>query len=193
MSATNVVCAFLLGLWPARAINRRNILIRLVGLSGTGIKGSKSNSATTSTPLEICLENQCADIATQSATVHDKFDMLGTARARLGFLAMPNLLLYGTGGLAWTRFVQKTTDMVMTNVPGVLGQSIISTPDWRFGWLPALAAKLDYSTAIGCSALNICITTSAIRAASQKPVLYLRILSAPTNLSVSRAAALPSK
>jgi opacity protein-like surface antigen len=47
---------------------------------------------------------------------------------------MPNLLLYGTGGLAWTRFVQETTDTISSNTPEISGHSVTSTPDWRFGW-----------------------------------------------------------
>lgn len=44
----------------------------------------------------ICGNNPCTqwDIETS-------LDLLGTVRGRLGYLATPNLLLYGTGGLAW--------------------------------------------------------------------------------------------
>lgn len=34
-------------------------------------------------------------------TLESRLDYFGTARARLGFLAMPSLLLYATGGFAW--------------------------------------------------------------------------------------------
>ena len=44
-----------------------------------------------------------------SATQTDKFDLLGSARARLGYLPWPSVLLYGTGGLAWTRLEQTVT------------------------------------------------------------------------------------
>lgn len=97
-----------------------------IDLSGTGIKGSTSSSASQD-PAKITY--------TQTATVHDKFDWLGTARARLGILVIPNVLLYGTGGLAWTRFVQDTADTVTCSgclAPG--GAATTSTPDWRFGW-----------------------------------------------------------
>jgi outer membrane immunogenic protein len=109
-----------------------------IDLSGTGIKGSTSNSATNA--FSACNSPCFTETFTQSVTVHDKFDLLGTARARLGFLAMPNLLLYGTGGLAWTRFVQETTDTITQTCTGVcgpievFGQSTTRTPDWRFGW-----------------------------------------------------------
>jgi len=37
-----------------------------------------------------------------AAVLTDKFDWLGSARARLGYLVSPNVMLYGTGGLGWT-------------------------------------------------------------------------------------------
>ena len=49
-----------------------------------------------------------APIVTQS----ENFHLLGSARARIGFLAWPNLLLYGTGGLAWTRFEQSIAETI---------------------------------------------------------------------------------
>jgi opacity protein-like surface antigen len=49
-----------------------------------------------------------APIVTQS----ENFHLLGSARARIGLLAWPNLLLYGTGGLAWTRFEQSIAETI---------------------------------------------------------------------------------
>jgi outer membrane immunogenic protein len=85
-----------------------------IDLSGTGVKGSTSSTDGT-------------------VTRTDKFDLLGSARARLGYLAWPNVLLYGTGGLAWTRFVQSEDD--------TLGPSTSSDPSWRFGWVAGLGAE----------------------------------------------------
>src|SRR5262249_24068019 len=59
--------------------------------SGTSIKGSSSVTST----LTIG-----PDSATTTVTQTDKFDYLGSARGRLGYLVTPNVLLYGTGGLA---------------------------------------------------------------------------------------------
>ena len=78
-------------------------------LSATGIKGSRTNVGTSFTETDT-----------------DKFDTLGSARARLGYLAWPNVLLYGTGGLAWTRLDQSNI-----NSNGNGG----SSPEWRFGWV----------------------------------------------------------
>ena len=87
-----------------------------IDLSSTGIKGSRSIAGfdTIGRPV----------MGAQT----DKFDLLGSGRARLGYLVWPNVLLYGTGGLAWTRFEQTTT---MVNSDGT---TITSTPSWRFGW-----------------------------------------------------------
>jgi outer membrane immunogenic protein len=85
-------------------------------LSSTGIKGSRSIAGfdTIGRPV----------MGAQT----DKFDLLGSGRARLGYLVWPNVLLYGTGGLAWTR-LEQTTTMVNSD-----GTTITSTPSWRFGW-----------------------------------------------------------
>jgi opacity protein-like surface antigen len=87
-----------------------------IDLSGSDIKGSRS-----ATGLDTAAR-------VESATQTDKFDLLGSGRARLGYLVWPNALLYGTGGLAWTRL-----DQTMTTVASD-GTSISSTPSWRFGW-----------------------------------------------------------
>jgi outer membrane immunogenic protein len=87
-----------------------------IDLSGSDIKGSSSVTG---------LDTGLAPV---SARQTDKFDLLGSARARVGYLVWPNALLYGTGGLAWTRLEQTTTN---TNSDGT---TITSTPSWKFGW-----------------------------------------------------------
>jgi opacity protein-like surface antigen len=42
----------------------------------------------------------------------ENFHLLSSARARIGWLAWPGLLLYGTGGFAWTRFEQSISDTI---------------------------------------------------------------------------------
>jgi outer membrane immunogenic protein len=69
-----------------------------------------------------------------AATQTDKFDMLGSARGRLGYLVWPSVLLYGTGGLAWTRLEQSvTTTESSTFFPAFT--TITTMPSWRFGWV----------------------------------------------------------
>jgi outer membrane immunogenic protein len=66
------------------------------------------------------------------ARFKDKTDELATARARLGYLVLPNLLAYGTAGAAWGHTeITKTT-------------AAINTTDGlsQFGW--AAGAGLEY-------------------------------------------------
>jgi opacity protein-like surface antigen len=97
-----------------------------IDLSGTNIKGSSSVSST--------LTEGDATASTSDAQT-DKFDLLGSARARLGYLVWPDVLLYGTGGLAWTRFVQTRDETIVLSIPGgtINFASSISDPSWRFG------------------------------------------------------------
>jgi opacity protein-like surface antigen len=96
-----------------------------IDLSGTGIKGSTSASAPTGAP----------GIRTVTLT---EFDLLGSARARLGYLAWPNLLFYGTGGLAWTRLVRTEDDIEIGADPE---SDTGSNPSWRFGWVAGLGVE----------------------------------------------------
>jgi opacity protein-like surface antigen len=96
-----------------------------IDLSGTDIKGSTSRSAPT-------------EGGTRTVTLTDKFDLLGSARARLGYLAWPNVLLYGTGGLAWTRLVRSEDDIEVGADPFA---SSSSNPSWRFGWVAGLGVE----------------------------------------------------
>jgi outer membrane immunogenic protein len=86
-----------------------------IDISGTGIKGTTTVSD---------LDND------ETLTTTDKFDALGSARGRIGYLALPNVLLYGTGGLGWARLNQTTVD---TPLGG--GPSGSTTPFWTFGWV----------------------------------------------------------
>ena len=61
-------------------------------------------------------------------TLESHLNYFGTARARLGFLATPSLLLYATGGLAWGE-----TELNLTNsVNGA--SSNASFNDTNTGW-----------------------------------------------------------
>ena len=95
-----------------------------IDLSGSGIKGSSSVAGLDGGGLPM----------TQTQT--DKFDLLGSGRARLGYLVWPDTLLYGTGGLAWTRLTQTTT------IVNSDGTTIVSTPNWRFGWAAGAGGEM---------------------------------------------------
>ena len=88
--------------------------------SATGIKGSTTN---------IDLDHDDAQ------TPGDKLDMLGSARARFGYLALPNVLFYGTGGLGWTRVSQSFVEVTTTGVSGS------TFPAWEFGWVAGAGAE----------------------------------------------------
>ncbi|MDB5636946.1 MAG: putative outer membrane protein [Bradyrhizobium sp.] len=48
----------------------------------------------------------------------------------------PDLWLYGTGGLAWTRFEQTVMNQNLN------GTTITTTPSWRFGWVAGAGGEL---------------------------------------------------
>jgi len=74
-------------------------------------------------------------------TESDHVKWLGTARARAGFtLFTPNVLLYGTGGLAWERVNRIDTETVVT--PTVTQTAVTTDPrDW-FGWVAGVGAEV---------------------------------------------------
>jgi outer membrane immunogenic protein len=90
-----------------------------IDLSSTDIRGSSSTAG---------LIEPGAPIAVTQA---DRFELLGSGRARLGYLVLPSVLLYGTGGLGWTHLDQTVT----TITPASATATINSTPSWRFGWV----------------------------------------------------------
>jgi outer membrane immunogenic protein len=94
-----------------------------IDLSATGIKGSTTNIDLDGDEIE---------------TNTDKFDMLGSARARFGYLIVPNVLFYGTGGLAWTRLSQPFLDVTTGPGAGVNGSTF---PVWKFGWVAGAGAE----------------------------------------------------
>jgi opacity protein-like surface antigen len=65
-----------------------------------------------------------------------KFDELATARARLGYAVLPNLLAYGTGGLAWghSEFTGSASSTSFSSAESV--------DTSNFGW--AAGAGLEY-------------------------------------------------
>jgi opacity protein-like surface antigen len=102
-----------------------------VDLSGTGIKGS--NSVTV--PLTGGLTG------TDTLTEGDNFELLGTARARIGYLAWPDVLFYGTGGLAWTRMTQTTDETTIITSGGTSQASSSSNVKWEFGWVAGIGVE----------------------------------------------------
>jgi outer membrane immunogenic protein len=100
-------------------------------ISSTQIKGSAASTVATATDV-------FGDTITHFATRTDKFDLLGSTRGRVGWLAWPNVLLYGTGGLGWTRFVDELSETVTISTPGegsTTATVTTSNPVTKFGWV----------------------------------------------------------
>jgi outer membrane immunogenic protein len=81
-------------------------------------------------------------------TTYEKLEWFGTSRTRLGFLAMPNILLYGTAGVAYG----KVSDSATVSLVGV-GSFTASFSDVKAGWTAGAgiegafgrwSAKLEY-------------------------------------------------
>jgi outer membrane immunogenic protein len=80
--------------------------------SFAGMSGQASATSTFSMPLGAPL--------LQSTTTQQQTDWYGTARGRLGWLATPNLLLFGTGGLGYGRVSSSENLMLSYPTSGVL-------------------------------------------------------------------------
>jgi outer membrane immunogenic protein len=111
-----------------------------IDLSATGIKGANST-----TVVSQFVSNNPPGLATETdgLGVADKFDLLGSARARLGYLPLPNLLLYGTAGPAWTQFVQTFSISASATVHGFTESFLEndSGTSWRFGAVVGVGAE----------------------------------------------------
>ena len=123
-----------------------------VDISGTAMTGSTANTSIGSIASTQIVSNGFNQIittvtqpVTNTASQSDSFDLLGSARARLGGLVSPNLLLYGTGGLAWTRFVTNTSQTQTVGAAGGISSSAttvaVKSPLWMFGWVAGVGGE----------------------------------------------------
>src|ERR1700722_4086201 len=109
-----------------------------IDLSGSDIKGSSSSGTLSASTTDI-FGNPLSGSVTDTRS--EKFEMLGSARARAGYAITTNAMLYATGGLGWTRFVQTNSDMTFSSsiiggVPQIVQTTLITTtPMWEFGWV----------------------------------------------------------
>jgi hypothetical protein len=83
------------------------------------------------------------------------------------------VLLYGTGGLAWTRFVQESVSAFAGG--GSFGNT---SPIWEFGWVAGVGGEVSCGTATGSCASNICTTTSRFGN-------FFETVTGPVNVSLS--------
>jgi outer membrane immunogenic protein len=117
-----------------------------------GLARSAGNSTFTSSLVNPVLGESIAETATVSRQV----DWLGTLRGRLGFLASPTFLIYGTGGLAYGGVTANTNiTQVVVNDPTLAPYSSFgSLNNTRVGWtagggvewifLPNWSVKAEY-------------------------------------------------
>ena len=119
--------------------------------------GQNRNAAFASSTL---ISGFAPDAEADNATISSRLDYFGTVRGRLGFLAAPSFLLYGTGGLAYGRVHSSTVEAALVTPPagcaGVAcpGSGGGSFSDTRVGWTagaggewmfaPNWSAKLEY-------------------------------------------------
>jgi outer membrane immunogenic protein len=76
------------------------------------------------------------------ATGHEQLDWFGTVRARAGFTAMNNLLLYATGGLAYGK-VSSSASLVLT--PASDGNYAGSASGTKTGWTAGAGAEYAFA------------------------------------------------
>jgi len=74
--------------------------------------------------------------STATGTLEHHVKYLGTIRGRLGWTPLNNVLLYGTGGLAWER--AHRTEIVTSTVTG--GELVTTSRD-HFGWAAGAGAE----------------------------------------------------
>ena len=83
-----------------------------------------------------------------------QIDWFGTVRGRLGWLATPTLLLYGTGGLAYGHIKSNISITQTHELSDTFGQTFVDNSKTRAGWtagagfewmfFPRWSAKVEY-------------------------------------------------
>ena len=99
-----------------------------------GIGGAKGSvTRTTSIPLPVPLF-AAGNFVQSTSTASKSVDYVGTVRGRLGFLATPVVLVYGTGGLAYGGVQSSASTFQSRNGPVVPFGASNSFSDTRVGW-----------------------------------------------------------
>ena len=75
-----------------------------------------------------------------SATLATKIDDLATVRSRAGFLVLPNVLLYGTGGIAWAH--SSATDTLTVRAGNATATTTSTGYADNFGWVAGVGAEV---------------------------------------------------
>jgi outer membrane immunogenic protein len=89
-------------------------------IQGAGIRGASQSVGFAA--FGALNNSEGSSTASGSTAVQGGVDYLGTARARIGFLATPTLMIFGTGGLAyggaWANVAQSATDLLNSEGAG---------------------------------------------------------------------------
>jgi outer membrane immunogenic protein len=98
-------------------------------IQGSGIKGSVNQSTLHPDPLFPAVIDGSAH------NVNEKLSWFGTARGRLGATVTPDLMLYGTGGLAYGRVSNSAnTNLIDNDGPGTPMSFPASVSRVKAGW-----------------------------------------------------------
>jgi len=108
-----------------------------------GIAQSSGSATVTNTQVVVGVP------VTSTTTASEKLSYLGTLRGRLGWLATPMLLVYGTGGLAYGG-VKASESLAQTGTNGFAGTGAGGLSEIRVGW--ALGGGLEWMLASKWSA-----------------------------------------
>jgi opacity protein-like surface antigen len=83
------------------------------------------------------------DLATHTFTREVKIDSLASVRGRLGYLIVPNWLLYGTAGIGWAHQRLTMTDIEFDVVPA---QSVVHNESFtnEFGWVAGVGLEWKF-------------------------------------------------
>lgn len=93
--------------------------------------------------------------ASLTTNVQTELDWYGTVRGRLGYLLTPNVMIYGTGGLAYGEIKGTTTVTLATPIPALNGSAVGSYDQTKIGYaagggvqwaiLPNVIARAQYT------------------------------------------------
>src|SRR5258707_2022262 len=75
-------------------------------------------------------------------TRESKIEELASARGRLGYLILPNWLLYGTAGIGWGHSRLTTTDTFV--IPGVTALASATSFTNEFGWVAGVGLEWKF-------------------------------------------------
>jgi outer membrane immunogenic protein len=96
------------------------------------IQGIANNNTNFTAATSVMANNGSPIITTLNAS--QKIDYLGTVRGRLGFLATPTFLFYGTGGLAYGQVASAINITQSHAGPDTFGSTSASFSQTRAGW-----------------------------------------------------------